>query len=187
MHSENSGKAGTKQKLVHEIRRLLAIFVYLAVFFLVFKLYTRLVLSEYQINYFDYGLTLLKALALAKVILTAEALHLGEGFRQRPLVVPTLYATLVFSLFALAFEVLEHIIIGKFRGRDVSQVFAELLDHGWPHLAGMTLVVFVSFLPFFAFRETERVLGEGKIIGLFIKSPAAGQEDAISITDKRGD
>ena len=57
-HAEN---VGFKQKLVHEIRRLVAIFIYLAIFFLVFRFYTRLVLSEYQINYFEYGLTILKA------------------------------------------------------------------------------------------------------------------------------
>ena len=113
------------------------IFAYLAIFFLVFRFYTRLVLSEYQINYFEYGLTLLKALALAKIILTAEALRLGDRFRERPLIVPTLYATLVFSAFALAFEILEHIIIGLFRGKGPSEgttitsliVFATFLEH----------------------------------------------------------
>ena len=60
MNSSNSENFGMKQKIVHEIRRLLMIFAYLALFFLVFRFYTRLVLSEYQINYFEYGLTLLK-------------------------------------------------------------------------------------------------------------------------------
>jgi hypothetical protein len=165
-----------KQKFVHEIRRLVMIFAYLAMFFLVFRFYTRLVLSEYEINYFEYGLTILKALALAKIILTAEALRLGERFRERPLIIPTLYATLVFSAFALAFEILEHIIVGMFRGKSPSEVVTELLDKGWPHLAGMTLVVFVAFLPFFAFRETERALGEGKLKDLFIKRGATAED-----------
>ena len=49
-------------------------------------------------------------------------------------------------------------------------MLAELLDKGWPHIAGMVLVVFVAFLPFFAFRETERALGKGKLKDLFVKS-----------------
>jgi hypothetical protein len=170
---------GLKQKVIHEIRRLAMIFAYLAIFFLVFRFYTRLVLSEYQINYFEYGLTILKALALAKIILTAEALRLGERFRERPLIIPTLYATLVFSAFALAFEILEHIIVGLFRGKSPSVVFTELLDKGWPHLAGMTLVVFVAFLPFFAFRETERALGEGTLKDLFINRGAAADDRTL--------
>jgi hypothetical protein len=169
MHDTKQETSSVRQKITHEVSRLLWIFAYLASFFLVFKLYTRLVLAEYGVDYFVYGLTLLKALALAKVILTAEALHLGERFRQRPLIVPTVYSTVVFAAFALVFEVLEHIIAGMIRGKSVSEVLTEILDKGWPHLAGMTLVVFVAFLPFFAFRETDRAMGEAKLRDLFLK------------------
>ena len=175
-HAEN---VGFKQKLVHEIRRLVAIFIYLAIFFLVFRFYTRLVLSEYQINYFEYGLTILKALVLAKIVLTAEALRIGERFRDRPLIIPTLYGTVVFCAFVMVFEVFEHLIIGMFRGKGPAEVFTELLEKGWPHLAGMVLVVFVAFLPFFAFRETERALGEGKLKDLFIKRTAKTKEHQL--------
>jgi hypothetical protein len=162
---------GFKEKTLHELRRLTATFMYLAVFFSVFRLYTRLVLSEYPINYFAYGLTLLKSLALAKIIVTGESLRLGEGRRRRPLIVTTIYFALVFSLFALVFELLEHLILGWIRGKGPTAVFAEIADKGWPHLAAMTLVVFVAFLPFFAFREAARALGEGTLRDLFFKSP----------------
>jgi hypothetical protein len=172
MDRENQKELTIKQKILHEIRRMAMIFIYLSVFFLVFRLYTRLVLSEYRINTFEYGLTILKALALAKVIITVETLRLGERFRERPLIIPTLYSTVVFTLFAFAFEIVEHVTVGQLRGHGVAQVFTELLDKGWPYIAGMTLVVFVAFLPFFAFREAERVLGEGKLRDLFIKPRA---------------
>jgi hypothetical protein len=176
MNSANAETLGMKHRIIHEIRRLLMIFAYLAVFFLVFRFYTHLVLSEYQINYFEYGLTILKALALAKVILTAEALRIGERFRDRPLIVPTLYSTLAFCAFALAFEIVEHAIVGLFNGKGPSATLAELLRDGWPHLVGMTLLVFVAFLPFFAFRETERALGAGKLKDLFIKRGATAND-----------
>jgi hypothetical protein len=169
MTNPSADKAGMKQKLTHELRKLLVIFLYLAGFFMGFKLYTRLILEEYRINYFDYGLSLLKSLALAKVILTGEALRLGERWRARPLMVLTFYYALVFSAFALAFEVLEHVALGWLRRQDPAAVFAEILGQGWPHLLAMTMVVFFAFLPFFAFRETGRALGEGKLQELFLK------------------
>jgi hypothetical protein len=49
----------------------------------------------------------------------------------------------------------------------------ELLDKGWAYLAAMMVVVFVAFLPFFAFRETERVLGKHKLQDLFLKHRVA--------------
>jgi hypothetical protein len=178
-------KASTKQKLAHELRKLAAIFVYLAVFFLIFKLYTRLVLAEYRVNYFEYGLTLLKALALAKIVLTAEALGLGGTSRRWPVIASTFYFAVLFSLFALAFEILEHVIIGWFRGKPLAAVFDEFLSHGWPHFLGMAMVVFVAFLPFFAFRETGRALGEGKLHALFFER-RTGPEESVNADKEEG-
>jgi hypothetical protein len=165
---------GLRKKLAHEIRQLLFIAAYLALFFLVFRLYTDLILEQYGVNYFEYGLTIVKALALAKIILTAEALHLGERFRAHPLIVPTIYNTIVFALFALVFEILEHILMGKIHGKTITEVLTGIANEGWPRLAGTTLVVLIAFLPFFAFRETERELGEARLRDLFFKSRGAG-------------
>jgi hypothetical protein len=175
MNSVHPEKAGRKQKIIHELRQLLGIFLYLAVFFIVLRTYTNLILAEPQTIYAAYGLTLLKALALAKIILTGETLRLGERFRERPLIVPTLYNTVIFSIFALAFEVVEHFVLGWIRGKDYAEVLAEFLDKGWPHLLAVTLVIFVAFLPFFAFRATEHALGEGKLKELFFNT--RGKED----------
>jgi hypothetical protein len=43
------------------------------------------------------------------------------------------------------------------------------LDKGWPHLVATTMVVFVAFLPFFAFRETGRAIGERRLYDLFFR------------------
>ena len=172
MTTANAENDSMKRKVLHEVRQLATTFVYLSLFFILFRVYTRMVLAEYEISYFAYGLSLLKSLALAKIILTGEALRLGERFRKRPLIIPTVYKTVVFSAFTLAFEVLEHLVLGWVRGRTAAEVFAEFLDRGWAYNVAMALVVFVAFLPFFAFRETERVLGEGKLQDLFFKGSA---------------
>ncbi|HLN31177.1 MAG TPA: hypothetical protein VK395_25775 [Gemmataceae bacterium] len=170
MKNGHTEKASKKGKILHELRQLVGIFLYLAFFFIVLRTYTHLVLVEHQISYVAYGLTLLKALALAKIILTGETLRLGERFHDRPLIIPTLYATLLFSIFALAFEVVEHLVLGKIHGKAFGEVVEEILEKGWPHLLGMSLVVFVAFLPFFAFRAVERAIGEGKLTDLFFKT-----------------
>lgn len=170
MNGSDKENLGLKHKLAHELRQLVGIALYLFCFFGVFRLYTRLILTEYQIDFFEYGLTLLKSLALAKIILTGEALRLGDRERTRqPLIVLTVYYAAVFSAFALVFEILEHIILGWFHGKGPGSVLTEILDKGWPHLLAMAVVVFFAFLPFFAFRETGRALGEGRLHDLFFK------------------
>jgi hypothetical protein len=181
MTTSNTEKVSVKRKVLHELRHLAAIFVYLSTFFIVFRVYTRMVLAEYEIDYFAYGLSLLKSLALAKIILTGQALGLGERFRARPLILPTLYKTVVFSVFTLAFEVLEHLLLGWVRGRSAAEVVAEFLDKGWAYHLAMTMVVFVAFLPFFAFRETERVLGEGRLQDLFFRGRTAAEPHELRV------
>jgi len=46
-------------------------------------------LAEYQIAYLHYGVSVVEALVLAKVILIGEALRLGRGLEDKPLIVPT--------------------------------------------------------------------------------------------------
>ena len=112
---------------------------------------------------------------MAKIILTGETLRLGERFHDKPLIVSTLYATLLFSALALVFEVIEHLVLGWIHGKSTGEVFEEILSKGWPHLLGATLVIFVSFLPFFAFRALEREIGEGKLRELFFKARRRGK------------
>ena len=180
MSSATPRAVGVKQKLVHELKRLLLISIYLAVFFSVFKLYKRLLLDEYQLGFVTYGYVVLQSLALAKIFLTGEALHLGERFHERPLIVPTLYHTVVFCAFAWAFDVVEHFLVGTVRGKGPGEILAEILDKGWAHMLSMTLVVFVAFLPFFAFRELDRVLGEGKLRDLFL-----GRRETANLAEAR--
>jgi hypothetical protein len=168
MNSATTRKPGVKQKLVHELKRLLLIALYLAVFFSVFKLYKRLLVDEYQVGFVTYGYVILQSLALAKIILTADALRLGERYHERPLIVPTLYQSVVFSAFTWVFDVLEHFLVGTVRGHEPREILAEIMDKGWAHMLARALVVFIAFLPFFAFREMDRVMGEGKLRHLFL-------------------
>src|SRR5262245_53956381 len=168
MNSAPTQHVGVKEKLVHELKRLLLIAVYLAVFFSVVKLYKMLLLEEYHVVLVTYGYIILQSLALAKIILTGDALRLGGWFRDKPLIVPTLSHTVVFSAFTWAFDVLEHFVVGTVRGKTPGEVLAHILEKGWPHMLATVMVVFVAFLPFFAFRELERALGEGKLRQLFL-------------------
>jgi hypothetical protein len=178
MNSGLTQNVGIKQKLLHELKRLLLIAIYLALFFSLVRLYKRLLLEEYHVGVVVYGYVILQSLALAKIILTGEALRLDGWFRDKPLIVPTVVHTFVFCAFAWAFDVLEHFVVGTARGETPSDVLAHILEKGWPHMLAVTLVVFVAFLPFFAFREVERTLGEGKLRQLFL-----GRREAV----KRGE
>ena len=159
---------GLKEKIRHEVKEMLVIFLYLAAFFCAFTTYRRLVMNEFGLSYFHYGFALLKALVLAKVILLGKLVPAVRVFDDRPLIVPTFYKVALFSLFVLVFEVLERVIGGFLHGKDLSAVFQEIIGVGRNELLARTLVMLFAFVPFFAFTEMARTLGEGRLSELFL-------------------
>jgi hypothetical protein len=132
-------------------------------------MYRRLILGEYSISYFHYGYGIFQALILAKLILIGESLRLGEKYENHPLIIPTLYKTVVFSFFVLLFSMFEHFVEGFIHGTGFSEIYHEFMSKSKDEVLARVLVVFFVFILFFAFLETARVLGEGKLIDLFIR------------------
>ncbi len=165
--AEGAYKTGIQAKLVAEAKTMLFLFVYLTLLLSAFTTYRRLILAKYEIAYFQYGYSAIEALVLAKVIVVGRYLRLGERFDRYPLIVPTLYKTLWFSLLVLALSVLEHLIIGWWYGKNSTLVFQEVLAQTiWAILANV-LVLFIALVPLFAVWETGRLLGKGKLFELF--------------------
>src|SRR5215471_14336286 len=155
--------------LVHELFEYFFNFAFLAFFLLAFAWYRRLLLASYHIQYFGYWAPLIEAAVLAKVIMIGDALHLGRAFRNKPLIVPTIYRTIVYSVFVVLFSVLEHVVGALFHGKKASDGLAELTSTGWQGLLAWYVLIIVAFLPFFTLKEIERVFGEEKIRGMFCR------------------
>ena len=159
--------AGWKQKLVHEMVEYYLNFVYLAFFLVAFTWYRRLTLAEYNIYFLEYWVPLVEAAVLAKVIMVGDLLGLGRGLEHQPLIVPTFYRAVTFSVWVGIFSVLEKTVRGLLHGQGLAGGFAELANKGRFELLAQCLVMFGAFIPFFAFKELERVIGQDKLRDLF--------------------
>lgn len=164
-------KADWKQRAKREFVRYWVNFGYLVVVFGLFAWYRRLILAEYDIRFLKYGAAIVEALILAKVILIGDMMGLGREFENKPLIYPTLYNSLVFSLFVGVFALIEHTIGGLLHGKGITGGVAEIRAEGWYELLARCLITFVVFIPFFAFKEMSIVLGEENKLGkLFFRS-----------------
>ncbi len=171
MNSPDKNKGNLKKKLLHEVNVYFVYVVYLALVFAAFTQYRRLILADVGISYTNYGVAVIEALILAKVIMIGDVLHLGRRFEHRPLIFPILLNTAIFTLFVGVFTLIEHAIKGLFKGKGAVEGVMEFLGKGSYEILAGCLVIFVAFIPFFALRELGRVLGgEGKILDLFFKS-----------------
>ena len=169
MSSPDKKKRSLKEKIFHEMAEYWINVCYLTLMFAAFTQYRRFVLAAHDITYTNYWVAVIEALILAKVIMIGDVLRLGRGLEHKPLIYPTLYKTVVFSLFVGVFTLIEHGIKGLWRGKGLAGGLVDLLGKGHHELLAGCLVTFVAFIPFFAFRELGRVLGEDKIRVLFFR------------------
>ena len=172
MSSPDKKKKDWKKILFHELIEYWINVAYLTLVFAAFTQYRRLVLAAHEITYTHYWVAVIEALILAKVVIIGDALRLGRGLGQKPLIYPTLFRTVVFSLFVVGFTLIEHLIKGLWMGKGFTGGLVGFLGKGSHELLAGCLVVFVAFIPFFAFKELGRVLGEGKIWTLFFRRRA---------------
>jgi hypothetical protein len=158
-----------KEKAVKEFKVYWIITLYLAFVFCAFISYRRLILSEFDISYLHYGAGVIEALIIAKVILIGQAIGLGKRFEHGPLIVAALFKAALYGVFVAVFAVIEHLVEGLAHGKGLAGAWHELLGLGKDEILARTLMVFATFIPFFAFWEADRVLGEGKLFALFFQ------------------
>jgi len=82
----------------------------------------------------------------------------------------------MFSVWVAVFSVVEHAVGGLLHGEGLTGGLAELADKGRYELLAECVVIFGAFVPFFAFKELERVLGRDRLRDLFWRRPTAEPE-----------
>jgi len=113
-------------------------------------------------------------MVLAKVVMVGSLFHFGRSLENKPLIFPTLFKSILFTLWVAIFALAESTIRGFLHGKGWAGALDHLLSEGTDEFFSKCLVVFVAFIPFFAFKELGRVFGKGIIWELFFrKGPVA--------------
>ncbi|MEI8006256.1 MAG: hypothetical protein WCI48_08615 [Bacteroidota bacterium] len=175
MEPEKKPKKSFKEKFIKEFIEYWVNVVYLALFFAVFICYKRLVLAEHGIVYTDWGFGLINALILGKVVSIGSMMKLGRWLESRALIWSTLNRSVVFTIWLALFNAVELFIRGFFNTHTFQGSLDALSHIGTSEYFGNSLVVFTSFIPFFAFKELSRVLGPKFILDLFLKGKQSAQ------------
>ncbi len=174
MNSKRDFQSSLKNRLVAESKQFLMIFLYLSLCLGLMVNFKRAILADYDINYREYGYVIIEALILSKIILIGHLWRLEKRrFMDKPLIYTTLYSALIFSLLVICFNVIEQVIEGWLHHKAVAETFHEMLEKGWHQMLARCLLIFVIFIPYFAFREVGDLMGEGKLFELFFHQRSA--------------
>jgi hypothetical protein len=165
----SEAKRTLKQRALHEVREYFAISLYLFVVFSMFAFYKAMLLAEHDVEFAPHGFALINALALAKVILIAQDLHLADQFRDAPLIVPTLLKSFAFATVLTCFKFAEETAIGVFHGQSLHASVSVIGGGSWKVILSFSVLLFVVLIPFFGFTELRRVFGEDRLVGAFFR------------------
>jgi hypothetical protein len=174
MNADSSKRVALKQKAIHEGQEFAGISLYLGFFFCAVVTYSAILLGKFQVSYFSYSSALINALVIAKVILIGEYAHLGKKHETRPLALSALYKAFLFTLLVFSFHFVEEVIKQLLHGDTAASAFLQIRMNA---LVCRSLIVFCTFIPLFAFRELQRVLGEDNFRALFFRTGAMAKSE----------
>jgi hypothetical protein len=150
-----------KQKALEEAKRMLVITAYLSVLFSVFELHRLGVLRAQHLPYsYRVGFSLINALILAKVILIADALHAGKRLTRATMLVTVSLKSGLFAMILICFNTVEDVLVGLFHGKTLAESLPGGAGGGLEGQLIVGVTIFVVLIPFFAFRELRRTIGE---------------------------
>jgi hypothetical protein len=169
MKSGSGVKLHLKEKAANELKEFLVVTVYLYICFAAIIYLRAAILHAHGIAYAPFGLAIAKALICAKFVLVGRMVHLGERFKHRPLIWPTLYKSFVFLVFLLILNALEEVLVGFIHHRDVADIAASLYGGTLDQLLATSFLGLLILFPFFAFQSLGELLGERNLVRVFIE------------------
>jgi hypothetical protein len=149
--------------LIDEARKLFRISVYIWVLLSLFSLHKAFILHDRFLSY-HLGFALINALALAKVILIGQDLHLADRLKNRPLIYPIMFKSAVFAVLLVCFHLIEEMITEVVHGKTLSRSTIE--GGTLREILMVGIMMFVVLIPFFGFMELERAIGPKELKGL---------------------
>ena len=167
MERDTPAKHSLKERALEELKAYWISVLYLWLFIGAFTVYRRLILAQTGVTYLNYGIALIEALIIAKVILVGKMFGFSRWYEDKPLVVPVIYKSILFGVLVFLLGFLEHVVEGLFHKLSLEAILQGVVAVGGYELVARALILIVAFIPFFAFWEMGRIFGMRELATLF--------------------
>ena len=157
------------RRITDELKEFLVLAAYLYVCFTALAYLKAAILQAHGIAFAPFGFAAVKALICAKFMSVGHALHIGERYKNRALIWPTLYQVARFRLMLLlVLSAMEEVITGIIHRRTLDRVPYRNFGGGTlDQLVATSFVVLLILIPFFAFRTLGEIVGEDNLVQVF--------------------
>jgi hypothetical protein len=162
-----------KGRAAIELKRYIALAIYLWVLFSMFEIHRYAVLRSVEpgasVSGYRVGLAAINALIMAKVILIGEALHLGKQFSEKRTIYSVLFKSVMFALFAIFFDVVEGVITGLIRGKPIATSIPQMGGGGVLGVFLFGVMASIVLIPLFLFAEMQQLIGKDKLHSMILQ------------------
>ena len=162
-------KASFREKAGEELREFIILTAYLYVCFAALIYFKAAILQAQGVSYTHLGLAIIKAALCAKFMLVGRAFHIGERFKNHPLIVPTLHRSFAFLLLLAALTLVEEIAVGAMHGRTILDSISGIAGRTTHQTIATILIMFLILMPYFAFRSLGDIVGDRILVRLFFE------------------
>lgn len=165
-------KRKAKERVTTELKKYVAIAIYLWVLFSMFEIHRIAVLravDRASISDYRLGLAALNALIMAKIILIGEAIHIGGRLTEKRLIYSVLLKSVMFALFAICCNIVEGVIVGLIHGTSIAASIPQMGGGGLLGAGLFGIMASIALIPFFLFTEVQRLLGKDTLHSLILQ------------------
>ena len=161
-------KAALAEKAESEAKELFFLTLYLFIVFGALVFLKSAIMEAAGVHWGSWGFAAIKAFLVAKFILVGRALHIGEGMRTRPLIWQTLHKAIAFTIVVTILSVIEEAVVGMgVHGKSFAQSTAELGGGTLKQMIATEFIVFLVFVPLFAFGALSEAMEENALVRAF--------------------
>jgi hypothetical protein len=151
------------------LREFTILTAYLYVCFAAVIYFKAAVLHTQGIAYAPLGVGIVKAAICAKFMLMGRMLHIGERFKNYPLIIPTLHRAFVFLLLLAVLTLAEEAFVGLIHGRKLWESVSEIGGGTFNQIIATIFIMFLILIPYFAFRSLGSIVGDKILVRLFFE------------------
>lgn len=160
-------------KIIHEIKIVASLALFFAICFGYILLLIKILSKDYAIDGFVITKTIIYALFASKAILLINATPFFRHFRDLPLYIGVIYRTILYTLAASFFVVLEGIFGAYRKTKAIAPAILEFIKGQHFHQSvAVILCLGVVFLLYSILKEIDIILGKGGLRKLFLSVPA---------------
>ena len=167
MTTESVHKTPLRERAIEEFKLVLALSLYLYICLGAVLLLKMAILRGEGIGYTAWGLAAVKSLVLGKFMAVGRAMGLGQRYRHKPLIWPTLHQSLMFLLVLLILTAIEEAVMGIIHHRPLAESLTHVVGSTFLQGLAICLMMFLILMPYCGFNAIGSVLGEDRLVHLF--------------------